>query len=122
MSDAITSDVYKDAETWHVRDTLVSQSAEAKIIDVFTSPIQFAIAALSDDTLAKKTVTRRKQDEHSVLRSRSELLSNIMWRFLQDRNYINSDHTLSAWGKALKTAFERASSDGYLGKTRTCRI
>jgi hypothetical protein len=44
-----------------------------------------------------------------------------MWRFLQDRGYINSDHTLSAWGKALKAAFERATADGYLGQTDPAR-
>lgn len=95
----------------------MSQSTEAKNIDVNKSPIQYAIALLSDDKLAKKTVTRKKDGEHSILSQTHELLANIMWRFLQDRGYINSDHTLSAWGKALKAAFERASSDNYLGKT-----
>jgi hypothetical protein len=47
----------------------------------------------------------------------TEILANIVWRFLQDRGYINNDHTLSAWGKALKAAFERASSDDLLGST-----
>ncbi|CAK3800673.1 xpg i-region [Lecanosticta acicola] len=117
VSDALSPDNTRDAESWHVKESLMSQSAEAKQIDVNTCPIQYAIAVLSDETLAKKTVTRKNNGEHSVLSHQKELLSNIMWRFLQDRNYINSDHTLSAWGKALKTAFEQASSDGYLSKT-----
>lgn len=113
-----STDSVKDAESWHVRDLMVAQSAEAKGIDPSKSPIQYAIAVLSDDILAKKTFTPRKEAEHSVVIKHSELLSNTVWRFLQDRGYINSNHTLSAWGKALKAAFDRASSDNYLAETR----
>jgi hypothetical protein len=67
--------------------------------------------------LAKKTITPRKDTEHSLLTKSTELLSNTVWRFLQDRGYINNDHTLSAWGKALRTSLERASNDNLLGTT-----
>jgi hypothetical protein len=110
--DAIT----KDAESWHVKESMVSDS-EAKSTDLNKFPIQYAITLLSDDALAKKTVTQRKDGEHSILSTPGELLSNTMWRFLQDRGYINSNHTLSAWGKALKAAFDHASSENYLGAT-----
>lgn len=113
-----TDDAVKDAESWHVTEAMVAQSGEAKGIDANKSPIQYAIAVLSDDTLAKKTVTQKKSGEHSMISKSSELLSNTVWRFLQDRGYINSNHTLSAWGKALKAAFDRASSDEYLARTR----
>lgn len=109
--------ITKDAETWHVKESLMNQSTEAKSLDLKASPLQYAVALLSDETFARKTVTRRKEGEHSLLSKQSELLANIMWRFLQERDYVNSDHTLSAWGKALKAAFERASSENYLGKT-----
>ena len=82
------ADGVKDAESWHVREAVVAQSAEAKGIDPNKSPIQYAIAVLSDDALAKKTVTQRKDGEHSVIVKPSELLSNTVWRFLQDRGYI----------------------------------
>ncbi|KJX95519.1 xpg i-region protein [Zymoseptoria brevis] len=117
IKDPSQDTITKDAESWHVRDSLANQSAEAKSIKLNQSPIQYAIAVLSDDALAKKTVTPRKEGEHSVISKPSELLSNTMWRFLQDRGYINSNHTLSAWGKALKAAFDHASSDKYLGAT-----
>lgn len=109
--------ITKDAETWHVKESLMNQSTEAKSIDLKASPIQYAVALLTDESFARKTVTRRKDGEHTLLSKQSELLANIMWRFLQERGYINSDHTLSAWGKALKTSFERASSEHYLGRT-----
>ena len=43
-----------------------------------------------------------------------ELLANTVFRFLEDRGYINNDHTLSAWGKALKAAFDHAEKSGYI--------
>lgn len=116
--DPTDNSVVKDADSWHVREAMVAQSAESKGIDPNKSPIQYAIAVLSDDTLAKKTVTIKKDGEHSAISKASELLSNTVWRFLQDRGYVNSNHTLSAWGKALKAAFDRASSDHYLAETR----
>lgn len=120
VADALSGNITGDADTWHVKDSLASQSTEAKKIDVNTCPIQYAVAVLSDDTFAKKTRTPKKDGEHSILTQQREILYNTIWRFLQDRNYINSDHTLSAWGKALKAAFERASSDGILGQTGEC--
>lgn len=113
----VGTDGIKDADTWHVKEAMVAQSAEAKGVDPKKSPLQYAIAVLSDDSLAKKTVTQKKDGEHSALETPSELLSNTVWRFLQDRGYINSNHTLSAWGKALKAAFDRAGSDGFLAET-----
>ncbi|KAK4504771.1 hypothetical protein PRZ48_002733 [Zasmidium cellare] len=117
LPDTPFSEVAKDAESWHVKDSLLNQASHVKNIDLNYSPIEYAITMLSDEATAKKTVTRRKDGEHSLITTQSELLSNILWRFLQDRGYINSDHTLSAWGKALMAAFERAISDKLLGTT-----
>lgn len=121
LPDTPFSEVAKDAESWHVKESLLSQASNVKNIDLNTCPIQYAITLLSDEVTAKKTVTRRKDGEHSLLTNPTELLSNILWRFLQDRGYINSDHTLSAWGKALMAAFERANSDKLLGATTPAR-
>ncbi|KAF7184919.1 Uncharacterized protein HII31_13731 [Pseudocercospora fuligena] len=107
----------RDAESWHVKDSLIAQAAVGKDIDNEVTPLEWAITLLSDDSWAKKTVTRRKDNEPNVLKTRNEILANTLWRFLQDRGYINSDHTLSAWGKALKAAFEKGKSDQWLGQT-----
>ncbi|PPJ61351.1 hypothetical protein CBER1_09605 [Cercospora berteroae] len=108
----------KEPESWHVRDNLRRTSSAAERIDLNANPIHYAITWLSDDALAKKSLTKREKDQHSVLTTPAELLSNITWRFLHDRGYINSsDHTLTAWGKALKAAFEKATADKYLGAT-----
>lgn len=111
----------KDAETWHVREQLRKESSQTKGIQLEKTPLQYAVTLLSDETLAKKTVTRRQDGSHSTLSKTGDIVANIMWRFLQDRGYINSDHTLSAWGKALKAAFDKAAADNYLGMTEPAR-
>ena len=112
----------RDAETWHVRDQLRSQSSAVSQITLNETPIQYAITWLSDNALAKRTLTKRGKEEHSVLSTPAELLSNITWRFLHDRGYINTnDHTLTAWGKALMAAFDQAKEEGYLGHTSPAR-
>jgi hypothetical protein len=46
-----------------------------------------------------KTVA--KKDPKSLLSSTSEILHNSIWRFLALREYVDSDHNLTQWGKAL---------------------
>lgn len=38
------------------------------------------------------------------LSTESEILSNVMWRFLQLRGYIDEKHQLTAWGRSLEAA------------------
>jgi hypothetical protein len=77
IPDLQLDNVGKDAESWHVRDKLRKESKEAKSLELNDVPIQYAIALLSDDATARKTVTKRAPpNEHSVLKSPAELLSN----------------------------------------------
>lgn len=39
-----------------------------------------------------------------VLSSQDEVLSNVFWRFLQLRGYINEKHELTSWGHCLERA------------------
>lgn len=39
-----------------------------------------------------------------VLSSQEEVLSNVFWRFLQLRGYINEKHELTSWGESLAQA------------------
>ena len=58
-------------------------------------------------TEAKKTVQPKRADH--LLSSEGELLANTLWRFLQLRDFVNSDHTLSSWGVALSVGLEMLS-------------
>lgn len=39
-----------------------------------------------------------------MLSPQDEVLSNILWRFLQLRGYINEKHELTSWGHCLEQA------------------
>lgn len=41
-------------------------------------------------------------------------MSNSLWRFLQGREYIDAQHHLTSWGKAVNAALQHAKSNGYL--------
>ena len=65
--------------------------------------------------LAEDGIAQQSMNENgSALHETNELVANTVLRFLQDRGYINTDHTLSAWGKALKAALEKAKQNGYM--------
>jgi len=100
-----------EVSKWHVKDADIQSSG---VSEFASSPLLSAIRFLSDDGLAKKTVTPRRDNEDAVLRQPNELLANTTFRFMQDRGYVNNDHTLSAWGKALKASLDVAKKDGYL--------
>lgn len=102
------------ANRWRVQNSTLDKASEAKL-DIKQRPLLFAIDLLSDDTTAKETVSEKKGDAATQdIREPRELLANTILRFLEDRGYINNDHTLSAWGKALKAAFDFAKQNGYI--------
>lgn len=106
----------RDIDNWHVKEAQILASPHAKQIDATATPLQYAIALISDDTFAKSTVTPRPSGDDKKLTTPLELLCNTMWRFLQERGYINSNHTLAARGRMLQAAFEHASTSGRLGQ------
>lgn len=94
------------ADTWRAKeDDLPSPDDNA-----LGRPLTFALTILADDDLAKKTLTAQAETSKRTLSSHKELLSNTIFRFLHGRGYVNEDHTLSAWGKALKAALDHAYS------------
>lgn len=95
----------KNADKWHVKAGQMPKSSDA---DPDGSSLLYGILSLANDSEAKKTVTPRPAGSGAQVKELKEIRANTVWRFLQDRGYVNSDHTLSAWGKALKAAFERA--------------
>ena len=109
------SDPTKAADSWHVKTGQRPSSEEADD----ASSLLYVIGSLSKDSEAKKTVTPRSSGSVPQLRDMEEVRLNTTWRFLQDRGYINTDHTLSAWGKALKAALVRARDSAQPSRTAT---
>ena len=98
-------------KSWHVKPKDMPTVNGVKSL---TAPLLFAVEALSEDAKSRGTVTPRKQGTHSLVRGPENILANSVWRFMHDRGYINNDHTLSAWGKALKASLDHAKGSGLM--------
>jgi hypothetical protein len=86
-----------NADDWNVKQPPPQEG--------FQTPLMSAIHALSNDADAKKTAAKRGSEPISEKRA---IQLNVVWRFLQHRGYIAKDHTLTAWGKALRAALNHA--------------
>lgn len=64
--------------------------------------LNFAIVALEDEEFATSTISTGPKLEN--LEASSEILVNVIWRFLHLRGYIGDDHKLTRWGRALAAA------------------
>ena len=49
--------------------------------------------------------------EHPALRTADEVAANAVYRFLQVRGYVDDQHNLTTWGKALEAALEVADEE-----------
>jgi len=60
-----------------------------------------ALKALKDPVFVSKSFSSK---DAPPLSSFDEIVSNVFWRFLQLRGYVNEKHQLTTWGQALETA------------------
>jgi hypothetical protein len=61
-----------------------------------------AILSLQNPDFAAKTIS--KKDLSNPLSTTNEILYNSIWRFLALREYVDTKHNLTAWGKVLASA------------------
>ncbi|QQK44121.1 Posttranscriptional regulation nuclease (Mkt1), putative [Penicillium digitatum] len=59
---------------------------------------EFAVQSLSDTDFVSKSFANK---ETPALSTQEDILSNVMWRFLQLRGYIDDKHKLTPWGQCL---------------------
>lgn len=97
----------EQADYWHVTMKEMPSSPASP-----SGSLRYAISALSNDADAKKTVQHHAKHTKWLLCKVPELRPNILWRFLEHRGYINADHSLSAWGRALDVAMKKATDNG----------
>ncbi|KAJ6139665.1 XPG N-terminal [Penicillium samsonianum] len=62
---------------------------------------KFAVESLSDSDFASKSFANK---ETPAISSQEDILSNVMWRFLQLRGYVDDKHKLTPWGQCLVQA------------------
>ncbi|KAJ6113118.1 XPG N-terminal [Penicillium capsulatum] len=63
--------------------------------------IKFAIQSVKNTEFVSKSFATK---ETPILSAQEDILSNVMWRFLQLRGYVDAKHNLTTWGKVLEQA------------------
>ncbi|KAJ3564468.1 hypothetical protein NPX13_g7834 [Xylaria arbuscula] len=91
----------KRAHTWDVKKDAVKQ--------FFSSPkhgsVRFEVLALKNVDFAKSTIAPANTKIKNIA-SGDLVLSITLWRYLHLRGYVNDDHQLTPWGKALAESLE----------------
>ena len=93
---------------WNVRAAALDARAVQMKDGSRPGSLRFTVASLVDTSFAASTVSAK--DVKKPLVTKTELLSNVVFRFAHLRGYTASDHTLTAWGKILHTALASLSA------------
>ena len=89
------------ADTWGVKD--VDLRTQETTTGTSSGKLSFALLSLQESGFPAKTIT---QGRASGINSKSEVLSNVLWRLLHLRGYIDDQHELTSWGRALATTMK----------------
>ncbi|KAF4626125.1 hypothetical protein G7Y89_g12037 [Cudoniella acicularis] len=91
----------QQADTWGVKDPDLKTQETAT--GATPGKLSFAVLSLQQKDFSSKTISKEKVTD---LKSKPEVLSNILWRLLHLRGYINDKHELTSWGRALATTLK----------------
>ena len=101
--------INNQADGWRVRDAELK--AQETATGASAGTFSFALLSLQSKDFATKTITKEKAAEKiPILESKSEVMANILWRLLHLRGYINDQHELTAWGRALAATLKSIHS------------
>ncbi|KAK2879310.1 hypothetical protein FQN49_001006 [Arthroderma sp. PD_2] len=91
-----------------VKDTISSWRLGAKQLPESVQKLQdnsplltSCLSALKEQSFVSKSFSPK---DAAPLTSKQEIVSNVTWRFLQLRGYVDTKHQLTSWGKALESA------------------
>lgn len=84
------------ADSWGVRDAGIKTRESS--VGVTAGKLSFALLSLQEKEFSTKSISKEKITN---LTSKPEIVSNALWRLLHLRGYINDQHELTNWGKAL---------------------
>ena len=98
------------ADNWLVPDA--DLNAQANVTSTTAGKLAFAVLSLQAKEFSKRTlsisngVNGQSRSKTPHLNTKLELLSNAIWRLLHIRGYVNDQHELTTWGKALATTLK----------------
>lgn len=91
-------------DTWGVKE--IELKNQESSTSTRAGSLSFAFLSLQDKDFPKKTISKAV----TGLSSEQEVVSNALWRLLHLRGYVNDQHELTNWGKALATTFKAIGS------------
>ena len=96
--------------SWNVQQSTIDRYCGR--LPASAGSLSFFIRAIGTEDFLAHSKTRKVAEKLIV--SEDEIAANVVWRFLQIRGYIDTDHALTRWGKALTTAVAALNPDDHL--------
>ncbi|MCJ1317213.1 hypothetical protein MMC15_002536 [Xylographa vitiligo] len=102
--------------TWHVSDQLIGERKDEleQSEGPGSSYLFGAIRSIASQSFVTKTLSPR---DPKPLRTTREVVTNVIWRFLHLRQYVDGDHNLTAWGTFLVQTLEKLGSSSSREQT-----
>ncbi|KAJ5160033.1 uncharacterized protein N7482_007037 [Penicillium canariense] len=91
--------VKETIQAWKIPGDQLPESV--KQLQAPRGSFKFALQSLNNSDFVSKSFANR---ETPTLSSQEDILSNVSWRFLQLRGYVDDKHKLTSWGKCLEQA------------------
>jgi hypothetical protein len=90
---------------WNVKEAAIKEQMASHAYPT-TGKLAFTVTSLRNSDFAASTVTKADKMARNVLTTKTEVLSNSIWRFLELRRYVDSQHRLTKWGTVLATMLD----------------
>lgn len=74
--------------------------------------LSYCIRAIAKKDFLSHSKTIRVAED--LLKGKDEVVANVLWRFLHVRGYLDPEHKLTKWGKALVSAVAALNPDDHL--------
>lgn len=97
-----TQKLLAQVDRWYVPASLLD--AELRRQNSSTIDIPLCLNTATDAARAARTILPK--DSSMRLEKKDELVANSLWRFLELRGFLNAEHTLTTYGRALHTAIQ----------------
>ncbi|KAL1966789.1 hypothetical protein VTN77DRAFT_3754 [Rasamsonia byssochlamydoides] len=91
--------VKETIQSWKIRSEQFPEGV--KKLQAPRASFKFATQSLKDSDFVSKSFAGK---DAPPLASQDDILSNVFWRFLQLRGYVDEKHQLTAWGNCLEQA------------------
>ncbi|EPS32503.1 hypothetical protein PDE_07463 [Penicillium oxalicum 114-2] len=101
--------VKETVQAWRVSSDKMPEAV--KSIQAPRGSFKFGLQSLTNSEFVARTFATK---DTPILSTQEDILSNVVWRFLQLRGYVDEKHNLTAWGKCLDQALSSVDPNDHL--------